>query len=162
MISGSRTRQEPANCSHHGAVLGVSWSHCGRYLLSVGGDQRIRRWDSTTGRNTRANFPRLASVGRQPLDLVLTSGGDRDSVFVGEKAAVRVFDLETGREGRRLTGHYSTVTSLVYGHHSLELYSGGRDKHILLWAPGRQIDSESEDQVAAVTRDNWSSSEEES
>ena len=94
------------------------------------------------------------------MDLVLTSGGDRDSLFVGEKAAVRVFDMETGREGRSLTGHYSTVTSLVYGHHSLELYSGGRDKHILLWSPSRHSDSE--DLAAAVTRDTWSSSEEES
>ena len=149
-----------AGCSHHGAVLGVSWSHCGRYLLSVGGDNVIRRWDSTTGRNIRTNFPRLASVGRHPVDLTLTSGGDRDSLFVGEKATVRVFDMETGREGRSLTGHYSTVTSLVYGHHSLELYSGGRDKHILLWSPSQH--SETEDQAAAVTRDNWSSSEEES
>ena len=79
---------------------------------------------------------------------------------MGENATVRVFDIETGREGRSLTGHYSTVTSLVYGHHSLELYSGGRDKHILLWSPSQH--SETEDQAAAVTRDNWSSSEEES
>ena len=151
-----------AGCSHRGAVVGLTWSQCGRYLLSLGGDQTIRRWDSITGRNSRTTFPRLAGVGKHPVDLVVTSGGDRDSLFVGEKAAVRVFDIETGREGRRLTGHYSTVTCLAYSQDRLELYSGGRDKHILLWAPGRQTDSESEDQVAAVTRDNWSSSEEES
>ena len=155
-----RRRQDLAGWSHRGAVVGLVWSHCGRYLLSVGGDDTIRRWDSITGRNTNTNFPRLAGVGKYPVDLVVTSGGDRDSLFVGEKAAVRVFDIETGREGRRLTGHYSTVTSLAYSHTRLELYSGGRDKHILLWSPSRPSDSE--DQAAAVTRDNWSSSEEES
>ena len=140
-------------------MVGLVWTECGRYLLSVGGDNTIRRWDSITGRNSSTSFPRLAGVGKHPVDLVVTSGGDRDSLFVGEKAAVRVFDIETGREGRRLTGHYSTVTCLAYSQHSLELYSGGRDKHILLWSPSGSSDSE--DQAAAVTRDTWSSSEEE-
>ena len=140
-------------------MVGLTWSQCGRYLLSLGGDQSIRRWDSITGRNSRTTFPRLSGVGKHPVDLVVTSGGDRDSLFVGEKAAVRVFDIETGREGRRLTGHYSTVTCLAYSQDRLELYSGGRDKHILLWAPSGSSDSE--DQAAALTRDTWSSSEEE-
>ena len=155
-----RTRQELAGYSHRGAVVGVVWTQCGRYLISVGSDNTIRRWDSTTGRNIRTNFPPLASVGKHPVDLVVSSGGDRDSLFVGEKAAVRVFDIVTGREARRLTGHYSTVTCLAYSQSSLELYSGGRDKHILLWSPCRPGDCE--DQATAVTRDNWSSSEEES
>ena len=98
-----RTRQEVAGCSHRGAVVGVVWTQCGRYLLSLGSDNTIRRWDSNTGRNLRTNFPRLASVGKHPVDLVVSSGGDRDSLFVGEKAAVRVFDIETGREGRSMS-----------------------------------------------------------
>ena len=159
-MPGLRTRQELAGCSHRGAVVGLVWTECGRYLLSVGGDNTVRRWDSITGRNIKTNFPRLASVGKHPVDLVVTSGGDRDSVFVGEKAAVRVFDIQTGREGRKLTGHYSTVTCLAYNQSRLELYSGGRDKHILLWSPSTSTDSE--DQAAAVTRDTWTSSEEES
>lgn len=119
---------------------------------------RIRKWDPVTGRRITTEFPVLAGLGKDPVDLVCTSGADRDSLFVGEGAAVRMFDVETGRSERKLTGHYSRVTGLVYNHHSLELYTAGRDKHILSWSPGR---SEDQDQGHTLTRDSWSSSEEE-
>jgi len=153
----SRSRQETAGWSHQSSVLGLCWTHCGRWLVSVGADNRIRKWDPVTGRRITTEFPVLAGLGKDPVDLVCTSGADRDSLMVGEGAAVRMFDVETGRSVRKLTGHYSRVTGLVYNHESLELYSAGRDKHILTWSPAR---SEEQDLGHNLTRDSWSSSEE--
>jgi len=129
--TSSRTRQGARGGSHQGPVVGLAWSQCGRWLVSVGGDNKVRRWDSLTGTNLNTPFPPLAAVGKQPVDVVCSSGADRDSLFVAEKAGVRVFQLETGKDLGTLSGHYSSVTALVYSQHRLQLYSGGRDKHIL-------------------------------
>ncbi len=51
----------------------------------------------------------------------------------GEDGAVRVWDLRTGTEGRRLEGHTSRVQVLAFSPDGRRLASGSADSTALVW-----------------------------
>jgi len=153
-----------ANAAHQGRVLGLAFSGCGRYLVSVGKDHRVRRWDVMTGRNLKTKFPEVDTglSCSQPwtLPIVCTTGGSRDVLLVPQRATVLRLRLDTGESLPPLEGHFGTVTALAYSPGRLQLFSGDRDRHILVWEPGGQGAGQTENPEAV--RDAWSSEDEDS
>jgi WD40 repeat protein len=67
----------------------------------------------------------LRSVAVHPTEPVLAAGAGDGSVGL--------YDLETGRELRRLKGHAGDVTALAFGPRGDRLLSGGTDRTVRLW-----------------------------
>ena len=128
-----------ALAGHAGSVTSVAISAGGERALSGGDDGRVRLWEPATRRCLRAvvghtdmvssiaissDGRRAVSCAGDPLDLTQARGDD---------AAVRVWDLETGRCLHTLTGHNSGVLSVALSPDGRLALSGSSDRTARLW-----------------------------
>jgi DNA excision repair protein ERCC-8 len=115
----------------------------GRYLVSLGLDEKIRLWDTKTGHNTFVNYgsswrnrfksslePTISSADVWPPLLYIPSD-DRQ---------VLVYRLLDGVLVKRLKGHYGRVTSVEKRDSYQEYYSGSSGGEVLIWEPPLQDD----------------------
>jgi len=155
--------------SHQSRVHGLVFSGCGRYLVSLGADKRIRKWDTVTGKNLKTKFSDVNKNFKGAVDMVCSSNGVIDFLFLPEKSFILMINLQTGKTVRQLVGHYGSVSSLAYSPDSMELYSGAKDKNILIWEAetsrvqawldNKNKGTEEEENKDQFTRDTWSSDE---
>src|SRR5262245_2789037 len=119
----------------------------GQTLLMQGlTDGRVHLCDRATGRERRsfaAAMPRpdrpppAVTVHRETLSRYVLSP-DRRTVLAGDRGAVRVWDVATGKERPALGGHTGNVTELSFGPGGGVLLSGGDDPFVLVrdWPSG--------------------------
>jgi WD40 repeat protein len=158
ILSGSRDRtmilwdretgREICRFKEHGGwIQSVAISPDGRRALSGSQDAIIRLWDLESGdliREFRGHTEGVFSVAFSPDGRLAysTSGGFlRGGWEDGRDAAIRVWDVETGREVRRLEGHRGIVRSMAVSPDGRRVLSGGRDGAVILWdaATGAEI-----------------------
>ena len=60
---------------------------------------------------------------------------DRQLIFCPDGHFVHVIDGESGKLLNTLRGHFGTCHAVVYRSNSIELYSGGEHRELLLWTP---------------------------
>src|SRR5262245_44506162 len=94
-------------------------------------DRTVRLWDPATGKMRR--------------DLVLTSavpslaiGPDGKTLAVAAGPVIHLFDLGTGTEAGRLTGHGASVKAISYFSDGTRLVSAAADGQVRLWDLGRR------------------------
>lgn len=127
------------NRAHGRGINGLTPSSDGRFLISLGMDEKIRLWDTTTYTNMLVNYGTLwrnrfkAYMGATTSDnndvwppLLYVPSDDRE---------VLVYDLMNGSLKRRLRGAYGRVTCVEKRTAFQELFSGSTDCEILAWAP---------------------------
>ena len=159
---GSRKEPQLAGWSHKAPVQGVVWTAGGRGLVSVGQDQRLRQWDAVLGLNMKTRFPSVASSSSlASVQLEVSAGCARDCVFVPESSRVSLLALDTGGRLATLSGHYGSVHCLKFNPQQLELYTGGKDKHVHIWSPESEQSQDDADDENKLTRDTWSDTESE-
>ena len=157
-VSSRASRHQPAGWSHKGPVQGLAWTQDGRQLVSLGQDRRLRRWDVTRGLNMKTKFPEIDTSSKlSTVDLEVSSGSDRDLVFVPEETHVAMLDLNTGRRIKNLSGHFSKVYCLKFNHQQLELYTSGKDRYVHVWSPVDRREDNVE--INHLTCDTWSDSD---
>eukprot|EP00092_Neocalanus_flemingeri_P002128 GFUD01002268.1.p1 GENE.GFUD01002268.1~~GFUD01002268.1.p1 ORF type:complete len:403 (+),score=84.44 GFUD01002268.1:59-1267(+) len=157
--------------SHQNSVHGLVFTGCGRYLISLGKDKRLRKWDTMTGKNLKTKFAEVNTSCKNAVDIVCSSRGVRDFLFVPEKSFILLIDLQTGKTLRPMVGHYGSVSAMAYSSANMELYSGAKDKNILIWEPEtsrikawmdhkNKVEEDSDEtRQSQLTRDTWSSDE---
>ena len=132
----------------------LAYSQDGKLLALGGSDNQIRLFDAATGKEIRrlaGHQPRTFNPPRNvknPFDLLVDSVGQGNVTTLafspdgktlasgGWDDMIRLWDVETGREGRKMLAHQAMVARLVFSPDGKMLASrGGIDGILRLWNP---------------------------
>ncbi|EMP39968.1 DNA excision repair protein ERCC-8 [Chelonia mydas] len=131
----SKASSEAANTAHNGRVNGLCFTSDGLHLLTIGTDDRMRLWNSSSGENTLVNYGKVCNESRKGLKFTISTGCDPEFAFVPYGSTIAVYTIYSGELITMLRGHYSTVDCCVFQPNFQELYSGSKDCNILAWVP---------------------------
>lgn len=133
---------------HQGYVFSACLSSDGKVLATAGYDNTIRYWETHSGLQIRqtpfVSDSSLTKDLRLPYGMktLLAFSPNRQllAVYMPDYS-IRLCDVASGRELRRLIGHEDKVHSLAFSGDGLLLVSGGRDEKVCLWdvETGRQL-----------------------
>ncbi|TPX33986.1 hypothetical protein SmJEL517_g03207 [Synchytrium microbalum] len=149
--------------AHDGLVNGLCFTSNGKHLISTAHDERIRLWDVSTGRNTLTNYgPNLhnrAAIETCPVVTPINMCHPPLIYHPSDHRQVLVFDMMTGALVKRLRGHFGRVNCVELRSEFQELYSGGNDHEILIWAPPEKDEQPLFPEAHQATADAWSDDE---
>lgn len=114
---------------HADAVLAMAFEPGGKRLVSIGDDDVVRIWETGSRRKVREFF-----VSGKPSTVAIHPQG-LQAAFGDEQGGVRLWDLQSGKEVRRIAAHSGhIVQGLAFSPDGRRLASGARDeKQILIW-----------------------------
>lgn len=144
---GALVRLGTAQLRHGGQVTGISLSSDGTVLATAGGDDHTARiWDPVSGQERRmcgGHSFAVEAVALTPDGTIMASGGG--SVFrnaeSGGDAEIRLWEVASGKELRRLKGHPYRISSLAFSPDGKMVASASFDGSMRLWetASGDEI-----------------------
>ena len=156
---------------------GLVFTPDGLRLLTMGTDNHVRLWSTSTGANTNVNFGKVYNECRKCVRLCTSARTSPGLAYVPHEGHIEMFNAQNGDKIDTLRGHYNQVNACLYDADKQELYSAGSDRNILVWTPLTSAVEAYEDhvtdlknggkktQVASFTRrvgamaDTWSSDE---
>jgi WD40 repeat protein len=119
-----------------GRIMSALFSPDGARALAAGEDKIIRLWDLKDGhliREFKGHDEWVFSLAFSPDGrIVYSTSGGPDAWRDGKDSAVRAWDVETGRELRKLEGHKGRVMSVDVSPDGRQVLSGG-DTRVILW-----------------------------
>lgn len=161
----SEASGESGHTAHNGRANGLCFTSDGLHLLTIGTDDRMRLWNSSSGENTLVNYGKVYNDCRKGLKFTVSHGCSPEFAFVPYGSTVAIYTIFSGELITMLRGHYNPVDCCVFQPNFQELYSSGRDGNILAWVPSLrepEPDNSSEKQsVKPAYEDAWSSSSDE-
>ncbi len=138
---------------HTNTVNSVAFTPDGRHALTGGSDQTVRYWDLDKGAEV-LQLPghqdivwsvAIAPDGRHALSAggYQAGPGNKGLVPGSKDFAIRLWDLTSGKELRRLEGHTEAVSALAFTPDSRRVVSTSADRTVRLWlaATGVQLQS---------------------
>ncbi|ACO70274.1 predicted protein, partial [Micromonas commoda] len=119
--------------AHDGRVTALQITPDGLYLASAGTDGRVRVWDLSDGRNMEMDFGYVPNDARKATQLGVSPDGSRlyCPSSDGDEGKKRL----TPRPFRTLKGHITAACAVAVNGHTSEVYTGGADRHVLVWRP---------------------------
>jgi len=112
-----------------GPVTDLAFTFDGSRVLSAHASGRVLTWDATTGQ--RAGPALVGHTG--PVNAVATVPGPDRAVTAGEDGTLRVWDLATGAELRRIAASAGPLHSLALSPDGSRAFTGGDDGPIGVW-----------------------------
>ena len=122
---------------HRAVVLDVAFAPDGRRALTGSWDYLPMDYWDVPGRKRLLDF----GVGTAPVNGVAFTPDGRHALTAHGDKLIRLWDLETGKEVRRLAGHEQSVDGLALAPDGRRALSGGQDGTVRLWdvETGREI-----------------------
>ncbi|NWZ62211.1 ERCC8 protein, partial [Acrocephalus arundinaceus] len=156
----SKASSEAANTSHNGRVNGLCYTSDGLHLLTIGTDDRMRLWNSSTGENTLVSFQGTS------VAFLLSLNFKRFIISAVVSRTLNSFFMVTMS---LFTMSLLICVEVTFSCFLQELYSGSRDCNILAWIPAPREplpDDTSEKSLPQqhlnpAYEDAWSSSDDE-
>ena len=142
-------RELRALTGYSSGVTSIEFLPDGHAALSGSSDGTARLWDMASGRPLRAFTGHFGGTSGSSVGSVAVSSDGRTAMLgVVERPAgrrhegtIRLWDVESGRELRMLTGHSGIVNSVTFSPDGRMALSGGSDNTIKLWdvESGREL-----------------------
>ncbi|TIA73404.1 hypothetical protein E3P84_02536 [Wallemia ichthyophaga] len=123
---------------HNQEIYSLDFSSDGKFIASGSGDKTARLWDveSNTCLHT-FDIQDIIMCDTGPIDSGVTSvaiSPDNRMVAAGSlDTKVRVWDVKTGNQLERLTGHKDSVYSVAFSPDGKSLISGSLDRTLKIW-----------------------------
>jgi WD40 repeat protein len=117
-------------------VNSVSFSPNGKLLATAGGDNTVKLWNTTTGKEIKTLTGHTNSVNAVSFSpngkLLATAGGDN---------TVKLWDTTTGKAIKTLSRHTNSVTSVSFSPDGKLLVTASQDTTVKLWntTTGKEI-----------------------
>ena len=123
---------------HANSVNGISFSPDGKMLASGSGDNTVKLWNTTTGKEIKSltgHTNGVNGISFSPDGKMLASGSSDNTV--------KLWDTTTGKETKTLTGHTNSVFGISFSPDGKMLASGSGDNTVQLWntTTGEEIKS---------------------
>ena len=123
---------------HTRAVKTVSFSPDGKRIVSGSGDETIRIWDATTGKELETlegHTAGVTSVSFSPDGKRIVSGSSDNTI--------RIWDATTGKEFETLKGHTADVETVSFSPDGKRIVSGSWDNTIRIWdaTTGKELET---------------------
>ena len=148
---------------HPGGVTALTFAPDGKTMASAGLDNTIRLWDMSTGKLIR-DFGHHATDGDdnenwrwgfnrgEKVDLAFTPDGKELVSSSSADRIIRVWEPETGKELRKLSGHGGGVNGISLSGDGKVLASASQDNTLRLWdlATGKELSPQDGHQGAAL------------
>lgn len=122
---------EPAQTlqGHEGAVLSLSWTKNGQYVMTASQDKSVRLWNPHTGKHIK----KFAGCHNQEVNDVLIAEDNSKFVSCGSDKLIFQWDVTSGQVIRKFTGHDRKVNALAFGPKEEVLLSASHDKTVRIW-----------------------------
>jgi DNA excision repair protein ERCC-8 len=168
--------------AHTGSIIGLSYTSDGHHLMTLGKDNAFRLWDSHSGLNTQVNYGRvsLGSANAETcLQLSCTEYCNPNYVFVPCGNNLLMYNILEGELRQTFKGHFDSINCCFYNSAQAEIYTGSKDRNILIWSSemlskvstqneSNAVSSSSKNSYSAIlsgtssshqSNDNWSDEE---
>ena len=135
--SNSMNQNSSSSTAHAGPIIGLSYTQDGNHLISLGKDNTLRLWDSHNGLNTQVNYGRVplsSVVAETCLQISCTELCDPNFVFVPSGNNLLMYDIFKGEMKQAFKGHFDSVNCSLYNSVQHEIYTGSKDRNILVWS----------------------------
>jgi DNA excision repair protein ERCC-8 len=120
--------------AHHGPVNCVRFTKDGHRLVSSGGDDHVRVWNTDTTKHNLAHFNRIRNRLRF-FQFALLERGPQVYLYHPNGAVIGVYRLSDGKLLRQFRAHYSDIYCLQLHPQQQLLLSGSNDTEVLAWQP---------------------------
>lgn len=111
-------------------------------MLSLGKDNALRLWESSSGLNTLVNYGKIPlhdAVAEACLQIACTDMCSPNHVFVPSGNSLLMYDIFQGEQKAKFKGHFDCLNCCAYNSVLNEVYTGSKDKNILVWKTEIQV-----------------------
>jgi RNA polymerase sigma factor (sigma-70 family) len=139
---GSFARIGSARFRHGHHVTSIAYAPDGKSLVSTGSDHVARLWDTATGKEIRTfgeQTDRANAFAPSRWVYCVAISPDSKTLATGDHTpgwalnTIRLWDVETGKETRKIQGHKGGILALAFSANGKTLASGSADKTVRLW-----------------------------
>jgi len=131
--------------AHNGPIVGLTYTPDGHQIISLAKDNRLQLWNASNGLNTITNYgkvPLNSAVAEASLQISCTDNCLEKYVFVPSNSNLLMYNVHEGSLKKIFKGHFEAVNCCVYSSGLNEVYSGSKDRNVLIWTPEKQVNIE--------------------
>jgi WD40 repeat protein len=141
--------------AHTDSIVSLKFTRDGHHIISLGKDNALRLWDSYSGLNTLVNYGKIqlsSAVAETCLQMSCTDSCDPNFVYVPAGNNLHMFNILDGELKKTYKAHFESVNCCCYNPVLNEIYTGSKDRNILIWSNEKTMVDDSKITAANLAR----------